>query len=256
VETENVDDKKATIDSKFNQLPKVLGRINEVKKELNRSKMMIVGEGFAGKTAFANSIIGKTFEETESTVGMNAFMCSVKLAALSTPSTTPTQSYRSSSPNKSSSAAEWKECNKIEKEYENAIAEHMSFKKDVDIEDDQESNPIVRKKDRNGSDTRMAGESNAFNGDGYAVDNQGGEDGTAFADEVTLDHSKGDSTADGIDQSSNSKVDKDMIVKYLADHVVNGTSILISIFDYGGQTVFNVSAMFIYNNHSICSLFC
>ena len=233
-----MDDKKATIDSKFNQLSKVLGRINEVKKELNRSKIMIVGEGCAGKTAFANSIIGKTYEETKSTVGMNALMCSVKYAALSTPSTIPTQSCRSSSPNKSSSAAEWKECNKIEKEYENAIAEHM-----------------------------MAGDSNDLKGDGYAVDNQGGgEDGTAFAhsegeeredDEVTLDHSKGDSTVDGIDdKSSNSKVDKDMIVKYLADHIENGTSILISIFDYGGQTVFNVSAMFIYNNHSICSPFC
>ncbi len=31
---------------------------------------------------------------------------------------------------------------------------------------------------------------------------------------------------------------------------------ILNIFDYNGQTVFNVSAMFIYNNHSICSLFC
>ena len=54
-----VDDKKAAIDSKIIQLSKVLGRINEVKKELHRSKIMIVGEGYAGKTAFANSIIGK-----------------------------------------------------------------------------------------------------------------------------------------------------------------------------------------------------
>ena len=54
-----VDVLKALIDSKINQLPKMLGRINEVKKELHRSKIMIVGEGCAGKTAFANSIIGK-----------------------------------------------------------------------------------------------------------------------------------------------------------------------------------------------------
>ena len=44
---------------------------------------MIVGEGCAGKTAFANSIIGKTFEETESTVGIDTFLCSVTHAALS-----------------------------------------------------------------------------------------------------------------------------------------------------------------------------
>ena len=208
------------------ELPKVLGRIHEVKKELRRSKIMIVGEGCAGKTAFANSIIGKKYEETESTVGINTFICSVTVthAALS--------------------ESEWKKCDKIEKEYENAIAEHLSSIKEYDIEDNdltqQESSQIVRKKDRNGLDTRMAGNFSDLKSDAYAVDHQGGGDGAA------LDHSKDDSTNDDIDQSFNAKVDKDMIVKYLANNVVIGTNILISIFDYGGQTVFNVSAMFIY----------
>jgi GTPase SAR1 family protein len=214
VEKEMMDEEKATINSKINQLSKVLGRINEVKKELRRSKIMIVGEGYAGKSAFANSIIGKIYEETESTVGINTFMCSVTHAALS--------------------KSEWKKCEKIEKEYENAIAEHLSFMKEVDIEGDhntqQESSQIVGKKDRNGLDTRMAS---------YAVDHQDGG-------KAALDHSKGDSSTDSIDQSRNAKVDKDMIVKYLANHVEIGANILISIFDYGGQTVFNVSTMFIY----------
>ena len=225
MEKERVNDKKAAIDSKINQLSKVLGRINEVKKELRRSKIMIVGEGCAGKTAFANSIIGKIFEETESTVGINTFLCSVTHAALS--------------------KSEWKKCEKIEKEYENAIAEHLSFMKEADIEDDhitqQESSQSVGTKDTNGLDIRMAGKFSALKSDAYAVDHQGGrEDGTA------LNHSKGDSSTDGIDQSSNAKVDEDMIVKYLANHVEIGANILISIFDYGGQTVFNVSTMFIY----------
>jgi GTPase SAR1 family protein len=207
-----VDDQRAEIDSKIKQLPKVLGSINEVKKELRQSKIMIVGEGCAGKTAFANSIIGKKFEETKSTVGIDTFRCSVTHAALS--------------------KSEWKKCEKIEKEYENAIAEHLSFMKKVDIEDDdltqQESSQSVGNKDRNGLDTRMD------------VDHQGGEeDGIAFA------HSKGDSTTN-IDHSNNAKVDEDMIIKYVANHVEIGANILISIFDYGGQTVFNVSTMFIY----------
>jgi len=218
-----MDEKKAEIDSKINQLSKVLGRINEVKKELRRSKIMIVGEGCAGKTAFANSIIGKKYEETESTVGINTFLCSVTHAALS--------------------KSEWKKCEKIEKEYENAIAEHLSFMKEVDIEDDhitqQESSQIVERKDRNGVDTRMAGKFSALKSDAYAVDHQGGG-------EAASDHSKGDSSTDDIDQSSNAKVDEDMIVKYLANHVEIGANILIGIFDYGGQTVFNVSTMFIY----------
>jgi GTPase SAR1 family protein len=218
----------------------LLGRIDEVKKEWRRSKIMIVGEGCAGKTAFASSIIGKKYEETESTVGINAFLCSVTHAALS--------------------KSEWKKCEKIEKEYENAIAEHLSFMKEVDIEDDhitqQESSQIVERKDRNGLDTKMTGKFSALKSDAYAVDHQdGGVDGTALAhskgeereeDGAALDHSKGDSSTDGIDQSNNAKVDKDMIVKYLAKHVEIGANILISIFDYGGQTVFNVSTMFIY----------
>ena len=213
-----MDENKAVIDSKINQLSKVLGSINEVKKELRRSKIMIVGEGCAGKTAFANSIIGKKYEETESTVGINTFLCSVTHAALS--------------------KSEWKKCEKIEKEYENAIAEHLSFMKEVDIEDDhitqQESSQIVERKDRNGLDTRMA-----LKSDAYAVDHQDER-------EAALDHSKGDSVTDDIDQSSNAKVDEDMIVKYLANHVEIGANILISILDYGGQTVFNVSTMLIY----------
>jgi len=222
------------------QLSKVLGRINEVKKELRRSKIMIVGEGCAGKTAFANSMIGKKYEPTESTVGINTFLCSVTHAALS--------------------KSEWNECEKIHKEYENAIAEHLSFMKEVDIEDDhitqQESTQIVGKKDRNGLDTRMTGKCRALKSDAYAVDHQGGgEDGTAFTHSkgeereengVAFDHSKVDSVTDDIDQSSNAKVDEDMIVKYLANHVEIGANILISIFDYSGQTVFNVSTMFIY----------
>ena len=240
-----MDDQRAEIDSKINQLPKVLGSINEVKKELRRSKLMIVGEGCAGKTAFANSIIGKKFEETESTVGINTFMCSVTHADFN--------------------KGEWKECEKIEKEYENAIAEHLKevdieecemieneysenaiaeHLKEVDIEDDhftqQESSQSVGNKARNGLDTRMAGKSSALKSDDYDVDDQGGgEDGIVFA------HLKGDSKT-YIDHSNNSKVDKDMIVKYMANHLEIGANILISIFDYGGQTVFNVSAMFIY----------
>lgn len=241
VETERVDNQKAAIDSKINQLSKVLGRVSEVKKELRRSKIMIVGEGFAGKTAFANSIIGKKYEETESTVGINTFMCSVAHASLSN--------------------SEWKTCDKIEKEYENAIAEHLSFMKEDDIEDDdltqKDFGHTIRKKYRNGPDTKMTGNFCALKSDAYAVDHQDGgdDDGTAFShskgeerveDAATFAHSKGDRTTDGIDQSSNAKVDEDLIVKYLANHVEIGANILISIFDYGGQTVFNVSAMCLY----------
>jgi hypothetical protein len=104
----------------------------------------------------------------------------------------------------------------------------------------QEYSESVGKKDRNGLDTRMVGKFSALKSDAYAVDHQGGgEDRTAFY------YSKGDSKTN-VDHSNNVKVDEDMIVKYLANHVEIGANILINIFDYGGQTVFNVSVMFIY----------
>ena len=235
-----MDDLKAAIDFKNNQLPKVLGSIHEVTKELRRSKIMIVGEGCAGKTAFANSIIGKKYEETESTVGINAFMCSVTHAALSN--------------------SEWKKCEKIEKEYENAIAEELSRMKEDD-HTQPESRQIVGKKDRIGLDTRKTGEWNALKSEDYAAEHRGGKVDANFAhpkgDEreeggVALDYLKGGSTTDDIDQSSNAKVDEDMIVKYLANNVKIGDNILINIFDYGGQPVFNVRVMFVHYNYCIC----
>ena len=44
---------------------------------------MIVGEGRAGKTALANSIIGKPFSDTASTIGINNLSCSINYADVS-----------------------------------------------------------------------------------------------------------------------------------------------------------------------------
>ena len=52
------------------------------RKPWGRSKIMIVGEGRAGKTALANSIIGRGFADTSSTVGINQVTCDVKFASL------------------------------------------------------------------------------------------------------------------------------------------------------------------------------
>ena len=41
----------------------------------NRSKIMIVGDGRAGKTALANSIMDEEFAHTESTIGTVSLRC-------------------------------------------------------------------------------------------------------------------------------------------------------------------------------------
>jgi septin family protein len=51
--------------------------LTQGKKEWRRSKIMIVGEGRAGKTALANSILGRSYENLDSTIGINEFTCSI-----------------------------------------------------------------------------------------------------------------------------------------------------------------------------------
>jgi GTPase SAR1 family protein len=71
-------------------------------KAWNRSKIMILGEGRAGKTALSNSLMGKPFEDTNSTIGINEFTCDVKFGKLGN--------------------GEWNSYEKPEKELEMAVA--------------------------------------------------------------------------------------------------------------------------------------
>ena len=70
------------IDNGTPEDPELQSMLQKGSKPWNRSKIMIVGEGRAGKTALANSIIGKKFSETESTIGIGQFTCDVKMANL------------------------------------------------------------------------------------------------------------------------------------------------------------------------------
>ena len=49
-------------------------------KPWKHSRIMIIGEGRAGKTALANSIMGKGYVETQSTVGIHEEVCDVDLS--------------------------------------------------------------------------------------------------------------------------------------------------------------------------------
>eukprot|EP00732_Lithocolla_globosa_P000159 Lithocolla_globosa_v1_NODE_34_length_8743_cov_33.461096.p1 type:complete len:975 gc:universal NODE_34_length_8743_cov_33.461096:3520-596(-) len=46
-----------------------------------RSKIMVLGQGGAGKTALTNSVMGRSFKNTDSTVGITEFTCDVQQAA-------------------------------------------------------------------------------------------------------------------------------------------------------------------------------
>ncbi len=218
------EDLQAKAESKLSQLSKVMANINESKVKLRRSKIMIVGEGFAGKTAFANSIIGKDFKETESTVGINTFMCSVNYAALN--------------------KGEWNESAKVKNEYENGIVEKLASDKMSD-DDDREDDDHDDDDDREDSDNRSVRDAKikiatdtSFNIKGRSTDTL--KKYPNRADSTDVENVK----KGNISNVDNSKVGKDMLVKSLASRLKIGENILISILDYGGQSVFNVSAYY------------
>ena len=200
------------------QLSRVLQNINEV--EFRRSRLMIVGEGFAGKTAFANSIMGNDFKDTESTVGIDRFRCAVNYAALN--------------------KGEWNtNIKKIEKEYENAIAEVVKETKDDDDFD--------RDFDRNITTPSLVVDRKSRVEPDFSVD-RGSL--SKVREKMNLTASSKDNFTVEIRQrqdiDSEDKVDEGMIIKYLGDHIKIGANILIDILDFGGQTVFNVSVCIIH----------
>ena len=85
-------------------MPLVVRAMAVGSKPWNRSKVMIVGAGRVGKTALCNSMMGKPFIETESTVGLTQLTCDVRRVAASNNSL-------------------WTERTKPEREYEAGIAQ-------------------------------------------------------------------------------------------------------------------------------------
>jgi GTPase SAR1 family protein len=81
-------------------------------KPWKRSKFSLLGQGRAGKTAFANAIAGRPFEETTSTVGINQLTCDVK--------------HIQASSGAGQREREWSECTKNLREFEAALAEMMA----------------------------------------------------------------------------------------------------------------------------------
>jgi GTPase SAR1 family protein len=85
-------------------------------KEWRRSKLSVVGEGRAGKTALTNAILGRAFRDTESTVGINQLTCDV--SHIRSTAATETASAR---------AQHWREFNKQDRELESALAEVVAL---------------------------------------------------------------------------------------------------------------------------------
>ena len=195
-----------------------------------RSKIMIVGDGRAGKTALANSIMGEEFAHTESTIGINQMTCDVKFAEVG-------------------KEGQWDEYKKPDKELEAMLARIVASRRGG--MDDAASETAVDSEEGGSGDE---GDHAEGNGQGLQQRSSGRQglqdDGVGakrtpradpvrgvqgeVADMVVVDEDDGEDRA-GL------AIDDALVMRYLASLGQGDTSkFVISLFDYGGQTVFNV----------------
>jgi GTPase SAR1 family protein len=226
-------------------------------KEWKRSKLSLLGQGRAGKTAFANAVAGRQFEETASTVGINQLTCDVKQMRVG-----------------DVGQAQWREAAKADREYETAVAGIVARRKrptppvgarpssgtrrdiraymrgvkevplgqtaagkEVTAADDSASESRMPLTSRStGSTTRViprAEESQArtsapLEGNASHAPPQASRD--QKVPEPRLTEKKPEAA----------ELDEEMVMKLLATMQDADSGLLISLFDFGGQSVFEV----------------
>lgn len=215
------------------------------KKAWGRSKIMIVGEGRAGKTALANSIMGRNFVNTDSTVGINQLTCDIKYAAVN--------------------ENRWGEYIKPQKELEAALAQMLTNEKmnrpakaDVNFFGlDAEPNADQGCMDEAGAGvgfvaTDIPQPHSAITVVGAHSTNsvqQIAETGTLpYVAAVRVN--VGDIQAETLREAESRPgalttvsaitLDNELIMKCLADKIHTDSKFIVSLFDFGGQSVFNV----------------
>jgi GTPase SAR1 family protein len=220
--------------------------LTSLTKPWGRSKVMIVGDGRAGKTALARSLLGEDFRHTESTIGISQMTCDVKHAEIG------------SGGNNGDTAAAvagvgggWEEYLKPDKELEAALAKIVAQRRGL-TGDTQAGGtaavwpPQVGEDSDTGSDTDSVGsEQRGVGNDGHSGTAQGAGNRrrNRHRDRVRVQNDGSDDGAEDNDEGDASRkalvIDESLVMKYLAS-LNNSTKFVISLFDYGGQSVFNV----------------
>ena len=222
-------------------------------KKWGRSKIMIVGEGRAGKSAFANVVIGKPFEDTASTIGIGTFTCDIKYANVG--------------------GSGWSEYKKPAKEMEAAVAsmiangmlqqeekrpesgkrqseqpsaaEAQGATRSTATTIDEENE--MRAKLSSSAITRSAEQCSANDDTPAAaptLDLNPDEDMATMVGKFMDENSQGgavDEVPLNISHDDGKQFDNELVMKCLSDKIQTDSKFIISVFDFGGQSVFNVS---------------
>ena len=163
-----------------------------------RSKIMIVGEGRAGKSALSNSLLGKAFSSTESTIGINQMTCMI-----TSPGDEGDNPPINDEDGDSASARNrWNQHDMPTKEMELAVAKLMASKKLM-------------------------------------------LPSTSTQSEASSNETPNASSKASLD------VDEGLVLKCLADNVRMKSKYLLSVFDFGGQSVFNVIHPFFLTRYGV-----
>ena len=185
-------------------------------KPWNRSKLMFVGEGRVGKTALCNNIMGRPFVETDSTVGLTQLTCNVRRAAATGDGT-------------------WAEHMKPEREYEAGLAQLMESLKQVAHESalscDDDIKLAARTNTMSGSVSQHEGELQSPVEDNHI---------TFFNTNISLQPSVTEPTRFLNVHVAPPDPDEELVMRYLADVKVTESNMILSLFDFGGQSVFNI----------------
>ena len=196
------------------------------RKPWGRSKIMIVGEGRAGKTALSNSIIGKPFEDTESTVGINQLTFDVKYTSLG--------------------QGTWNEYVKPEKEFEAAIASMVMIEdSNRDTQQERTSNQSNQNADTvNKENTPSSPSSSSLSLSEVAMIRNNN-----VTNHLDVNHTRNDSKQNKDKEFP--PVDEDLVMKCLSDSVQSQSKVILSLFDFGGQSVFDIIHHFFLTKYGV-----
>ena len=195
-------------------------------KPWNRSKVRLVGEGRVGKTALCNSMMGKPFVETDSTVGLTQLTCDVRRAAVT-------------------SNRRWTEHTKPEREFEAGVAqlvrntklnEPLGKEPSQQPSNDESDKFLNLQNDIPSEDIAMNGVQ--CNPDSY-ITLESVNESTRSSNETNTAESTNETFE--VDNSAPPlESDMSFVMKYLAEVKVSDADLILSLFDFGGQSVFNI----------------
>lgn len=195
-------------------------------KPWRRSKIMLVGEGRAGKTALANSILGKDFAETASTVGINQLTCDIKYASVGDNASTSTEGPGGGG------SGHWNACEAPKNLLETSVAQMLAGPQPSRSEAGRKE--AVEQEDSESAEV------------GYLD-----EDEFPLADPVLSIINPNNITGSPSPPAKPSSIDNELVMQRLSSEIKSNSKYIVSLFDFGGQSVFNVIHPFFLTQHGV-----